>query len=71
MPTGKFRVDGMTGRACEQKVQQEVRALPGVFGAVASHTDHCLEVDFEDDEVGFREIIAAVDRAGYSARLVG
>jgi copper chaperone CopZ len=44
---------------------------PGVFGAVVSAVEGCVEVDFEDDEGDVDEIIAEVREAGYDARLSG
>jgi copper chaperone CopZ len=71
MPTAKFSVPDLQSRACEQRLETHLRTLRGVYAAVANHTDRCLEVDFEDDEIGVPEVVAAARDAGYTARLVG
>lgn len=71
MPTAKLNVHGMQSAADERRLESTVRGLAGVYGAVASCSSHCLEVDFEDDEVNVSEILAAAAAAGFPARLVG
>ena len=42
---------------------------PGVFGVVASCGGHCIEIDFEDDEVTPTRLIEIARRAGFEAWL--
>ena len=67
MPTAKLRIDGLRGSADETRLEKSVRAVAGVYGAVASHSDHCLEVDFADDVTGLGEIMEAAGAAGFEA----
>lgn len=71
MASLKLRVDGMTGPECERRIEDALRAEPGIFGAVANRQEHCVEIDMEDDEAAVDRILEVVERAGYRAELVG
>jgi copper chaperone CopZ len=71
MPTAKMRLDGVHNADDEAAVEDAVRRLGGVYGAVASCRDSCMEVDFEDDEVSVDEIARAARDAGFDATLAG
>lgn len=71
MPTAKLKVTGLRSAADEDRLVDCVRRLPGVYGAVASCSDHCMEVDFEDDEANVSDILEAASAAGFKATLAG
>jgi copper chaperone CopZ len=71
VPTAKLLVRNLEGDDAARRLESALLRLAGVHGAVASRTDHCVEVDFEDDEVAVREIIDAAADAGFDAQLVG
>lgn len=71
MPTARLKVRGLQSTGDEKQLESSVRGLTGVYGAVASYRDHCMEVDFEDDEVNVNEIVAAASAAGFEATLAG
>lgn len=71
MPTAKLKIRGLRSTDDEKRLETTVRQLTGVFGAVASCRDHCMEVDFEDDEVMVDDIITAASAAGFEATLAG
>lgn len=71
MPTAIFHLPELRSHDAEAPLEQALRDTAGVYGAVANHQDRCLEVDFEDDEIGLDGLIAAAAAAGYEARLVG
>lgn len=71
MATAKLRVSGLEGAHGEAAVEKVLGQVRGVYGVVASCTEGCVEIDFEDDEVTIREIIAAASAAGYEATLAG
>ena len=48
MPTVKLSVRGLTA-GNEADLERALRAIEGVFGAVASRAGGCCEIDFEDD----------------------
>ncbi|HSH44368.1 MAG TPA: heavy-metal-associated domain-containing protein [Longimicrobiales bacterium] len=53
------------------RIEEMLRAMPGVFGAVVSAGEGCAEVDIEDDEVSVDRIVARLREAGYPARISG
>ena len=71
MPTAKLKITGLHSAEDEKLLQNSVRSLPGVYGAVASCSDHCMEVDFEDDEVNVGDILEAASAVGFEATLAG
>jgi copper chaperone CopZ len=70
MPTARLHVPDLQSSDCERRLVASLTRLAGVHGAVASRVDHCVEVDFEDDEVSAREMIDAARTAGFTASLV-
>lgn len=69
MPTLKLFVRDLCEHAAERRLENAVRSLSGVHGAVANHEGHCLEIDFEDDDVSIPEILDAVRAAGFDPHL--
>jgi copper chaperone CopZ len=70
MPTVKLSVRGLTA-GNEADLERALRAIEGVFGAVASRAGGCCEIDFEDDVVAIDELLDAARRAGFDATLAG
>jgi copper chaperone CopZ len=70
MPTLKLWIENLAADD-EAAVSREIRALDGVFFAVANHRDQCMEIDFEDDRVSSDRIVATLAGLGYVARLAG
>ena len=71
MATLKLRVTGMTCGHCQVKVEQALQGMAGVFTAVVDLPDGEAEVDFDDDATTADQLIRAVERAGYGAKLAG
>lgn len=71
MPTLKLCVTGMRSRADEARIEDALRAEPGVYGAVANHEEGCAEIDFDDDELDLDRIFELVRSLGYEAALGG
>ena len=71
MATLKLRVTGMTCGHCQAKVEQALRGMAGVVTAVVDLPDGEAEVDFDDDATTVDQLIHAVERAGYGAKLAG
>ena len=71
MASAKFNVSGMTCHHCQQKVEKALKSVAGVYSAVVDLRDGVAEVDFDDDAVTSSTLVAAVERAGYGARLAG
>ena len=53
------------------KVEQALKGVNGVYTAIVDLKDGEAEVDFDDDAVTSAQLIAAVQKAGYGAKLGG
>jgi copper chaperone CopZ len=71
MATMKLGAPGLSGEADAQRVDAVLHGLPGVYGAVVSSMEHCIEIDFEDDEVTTEQILEVLRHAGVEAHLAG
>jgi copper chaperone CopZ len=71
MPVAKIWIRGLKVAADEQRVEDALRAEPGILGAIANRTSGCGEVDYEDDEVLIQRIIDIVRETGFEAELAG
>lgn len=71
MATLKLRVTGMTCGHCQAKVEKALKQTAGVYSAIVNLADGEAEVDFDDDAVTAAQMVAAVEHAGYGARLAG
>lgn len=71
MANVKLRITGMTCGHCQAKVAQALKGVSGVYTAVIDLPDGEAEVDFDDDSVTPAQLVAAVARAGYGAKLAG
>jgi len=67
----KLRVSGMTCEHCQAKVARALKETAGVYSAVVDLRAGEAEVDFEDDAVTTTQLLAAVEKAGYGAKLAG
>ncbi len=71
MANVKLRVTGMTCGHCQAKVEHALKGVTGVYTAVIDLPDGEAEVDFDDDSVTTDQLLAAVAKAGYSAKVAG
>ncbi len=71
MANVKLRITGMTCGHCLAKVEKALKGLTGVYSAVVDLPDGEAEVDFDDDAVTTTQLIVAVQKAGYVAKLGG
>ena len=71
MATAKLRISGMHCGHCQATVEKALKATTGVYSAVVDLQGGDAEVDFEDDRVTTGQLVAAIERVGYSAKLVG
>lgn len=70
MPTVKLFVRDLDADG-EERLVRAMLAVDGVFGAVASWEERCLEVDFEDDVVALDDLLGTAQHAGFTARIAG
>ena len=71
MANAKLNVTGMTCGHCQAKVEKALKGVSGVYTAIVDLEDGEAEVDFNDDAVTAADLITAVAKAGYTARLAG
>jgi copper chaperone len=71
MANAKLHVTGMTCGHCQAKVEQALKGIAGVYSAVVDLQDGEAEIDFNDDSVTTQQLVAAIEQAGYRARLAG
>ena len=71
MATAKLSVTGMHCGNCQEKVAKALRGVVGVYSAIVDWQDGEAEVDFNDDSVTTDRLLAAVQQAGYTAKLAG
>ena len=67
----KLRVMGMTCGHCQAKVEQALKGINGVYSAIVDLPDGEAEIDFNDDAVTTDQLVAAITKAGYSAKIAG
>ena len=62
-------VDGMTCAACQVRVQRALTRVPGVADASVNLLAHQASVRYDAARVRPEELVAAIQRTGYEARL--
>ena len=67
----KLRVTGMTCGHCQAKVEKALKGINGVYSAIVDLPDGQAEIDFNDDHVTTDQLVAAVGKAGYTAKIAG
>ena len=67
----KLRVTGMTCGHCQAKVEKALKGIAGVYSAIIDLPDGEAEIDFDDDSVTTDQLLAAVTKAGYAAKIAG
>ena len=67
----KLRVTGMTCGHCQAKVEKALKGIGGVYSAIVDLPDGEAEVDFNDDQVTTEQLLTAIAKAGYTAKIAG
>jgi copper chaperone CopZ len=70
MATLLLRIEALS-RGDEERIEQVLRVMPGVFGVVVSPAEGCAEVDIEDDEADLDVILGRLEEAGFVAHVAG
>ncbi|RII36699.1 Cu(2+)-exporting ATPase [Clostridium chromiireducens] len=63
--TYTFKVEGMTCSACSSRVERVTKKLNGVQSSIVNLATEKLTISIDEDQIGYAEIKAAVDKAGY------
>lgn len=71
MANVRLRITGMTCSHCQAKVEKALKSVSGVYSAVIDLPDGVAQVDFDDDRLTTTQLIAAVQKTGYGAKLAG
>ena len=66
----RFEISGMTCDHCARTVERAMESVPGARSASASYPAGRGEAEVED-AVSARDLVGAVERAGYGARILG
>lgn len=69
--TDKFDVTGMTCSACSSRVEKCVSKLPGITKVSVNLLTNSMQAEYDENVLSRRQIIDAVTKAGYGARLSG
>lgn len=65
--TKKFNVTGMHCQSCSKSVEMNLMDLPGVTGAKVDYESGFAEVTYDQALVSEKQIIDAIQAAGYEA----
>lgn len=63
--TSTFKVEGMTCSACANRVERVTKKLEGVEVSAVNFATESLTISYNEDMLGFGDIKAVVDKAGY------
>lgn len=66
----KFCVTGMTCSACSAHVEKSVNKLEAVDKASVNLLTETMQVSFDENRISEKEIIEAVEKAGYGAKVL-
>jgi Cu+-exporting ATPase len=67
----RLNISGMTGIACQQKIERALDALPGMYSAVVCLDRGYADVEYGEDRLTSEQVMQAIQDAGYQARLGG
>ncbi|MEA4923034.1 MAG: heavy metal translocating P-type ATPase [Eubacteriaceae bacterium] len=71
MKKDKFAIKGMSCAACQANITKEVEKLPGVSDVNVNLLTNSMSVEYDEADVGPKEIVHAVADIGYGARQEG
>lgn len=63
--TYTYKVEGMTCAACSGRVERVTKKLHGVENSIVNLATEKLTITINEDEIGYGDIKAAVEKAGY------
>lgn len=62
-----LQIQGMTCRACEQRIYQALMNVNGVTAVKVNYSTAMAEVEF-DDNTTERDLVSAIEKIGYGAK---
>ncbi len=63
-----YKVEGMHCTSCALSIDEELEEVRGVRKAKTSYARETTEIEFDEGQVVEEEIVAAINRAGYSVK---
>jgi copper chaperone CopZ len=67
----RFNISGMTGTPCQQKIEQALVALPGIYSAIVCLDRGYADIEYGEDRLTREDVVKVIAEAGYIARLGG
>ncbi|MDF2609968.1 MAG: copper-translocating P-type ATPase [Lachnospiraceae bacterium] len=67
MATKSYKIEGMTCAACARNVEKTTKKLQGVAESNVNFATEKLSIDFDESQISFADIQAAIEKAGYKA----
>lgn len=67
----RLNIQGMTGIPCQQKIERALSTLPGMYSAVVCLDRGYADVEYGEDRLTSHEVIQAIEKAGYQAKIGG
>jgi copper chaperone CopZ len=67
----RFNIAGMTGPACQQKIEARLAKLPGIYSAVVCLDRGYADVEYGEDRLTAEQVMEAINKTGYRASLGG
>ncbi|OGE37384.1 hypothetical protein A3F00_02820 [Candidatus Daviesbacteria bacterium RIFCSPHIGHO2_12_FULL_37_11] len=63
----KFKIDGMHCTSCAMNIDFDLEDLEGVKSSKTSYAKQETEVEYNEDQIEFQQVIDQIKKAGYSA----
>ena len=67
----RLNISGMTGTPCQQKIERALSSLPGMYSAVVCLDRGYADVEYGEDRLTSGEVMRAIEKAGYQAKIGG
>lgn len=69
MKKEKYNITGMSCSACSARVKKAVAKLPGMDDVTVNLLTNSMQVQYDEEQLQWAMIVAAVEKAGYGASL--
>ena len=63
----KFKIDGMHCTSCAMNIDFDLEDLEGVKSSKTSYAKQETEVEYNEDQIEFQQVIDQIKKVGYSA----
>ena len=66
----KLKIEGMHCSSCAMDIDMGLEDLNGVKEARTSYSKQESEVEFDEEKLGLKQIIKAIEKSGYKANIL-